>query len=187
MVGVAAPGHPLAQGPVSMERLAAFPHVVVSRRGRDRGPLDDALEQAGLSRRVAVIVPTHATAAFLVLSANLTGILAGFAVRQIAIAANVRSFAIPASLPPLPISAGWHSRYDADPEHRWLRALIRDIARDFASAGRPDLELPLPVETSTTAAGPRAPQHPRRQPFVTRVSRSGYFHRTECRWISLEW
>jgi len=132
MVGLAAPGHPLASGPVTLEQLAAYPHVVVSRRGRDRGPLDDVLSQAGLSRRVAVIVPTHAAAAFLILSASLTGIIAGFAARELASTTGVCSYDIPASLPPLPISAGWHARYDADPEHRWLRSQVQDIARELA-------------------------------------------------------
>ena len=132
MVGLAAPGHPLASGPVTLERLVSFPHVVVSRRGRDRGPLDDVLAEAGLSRRVAVIVPTHAAAAFLVLSAGLTGIIAGFAARQLSSATDVRAYEIPASLPPLPISAGWHARYDADPEHRWLRSQLQDIASEVA-------------------------------------------------------
>jgi DNA-binding transcriptional LysR family regulator len=132
MVGLAAPGHPLASGPVTLERLAAFPHVVVSRRGRDRGPLDDVLAQAGLTRRVAVIVPTHAAAAFLILSAGLTGIIAGFAARELASATSVRTYEIPAALPPLPISAGWHARYDADPEHRWLRTQVQDIASELA-------------------------------------------------------
>jgi hypothetical protein len=124
---------------------------------------------------------THAAAAFLVLSANLTGILAGFAVRQIAAATSVRSFAIPALLPPLSIAAGWHARYDADPEHRWLRALIKDIARDLASAERPHTELPLRAETLAPVAAPPAPQHSRPQSEITRVSRSGDLHRTECR------
>jgi DNA-binding transcriptional LysR family regulator len=132
MVGLAAPGHPLASGPVTLERLAEFPHVVVSRRGRERGPLDDVLSQAGLSRRVAVIVPTHMAAAFLILSAGLTGIIAGFAARQLASATGVRSYEIPGALPPLPISAGWHARYDADPEHRWLRSQLQDIASELA-------------------------------------------------------
>ena len=33
---------------------------------------------------------------------------------------------------PLPISAGWHARYDADPEHRWLRTQVQDIASELA-------------------------------------------------------
>jgi len=133
MVGLAAPGHPLMSGPVTLERLAAVQHVVVSRRGRDRGPLDDALEKAGLSRQVAVIVPTYAAAAFLILSTRLTGILAGSAARQLTAVTDLRTYPVPASLPPLPISAGWHARYDADPAHRWLRAQLRAVARDFAS------------------------------------------------------
>jgi len=132
MVGLAAPGHPLASGPVTLERLAAYPHVVVSRRGRDRGPLDDVLAAAGLSRQVAVIVPTHAAAALLILSARLTGLIAGFAAREVASATAVRVYEIPATLPPLPISAAWHLRYDADPEHRWLRSQVQDIARELA-------------------------------------------------------
>jgi DNA-binding transcriptional LysR family regulator len=90
------------------------------------------LSQAGLSRRVAVIVPTYAAAAFLILSASLTGIIAGFAARELASATGVRSYEIPAALPPLPISAGWHARYDADPEHRWLRSQVQDIASELA-------------------------------------------------------
>lgn len=135
MVGLVAPGHPLASGTVTLERLAAAPHVAVSRRGRERGPLDDVLAAAGLSRTVAVVVPTYAAAAFLVLTAGLTGILTAFAARQLAAATGVRTYPIPAALPPLPISAGWHSRYDADPAHRWLRTQIRDIARGIAALG----------------------------------------------------
>ena len=37
-----------------------------------------------------------------------------------------------AALPPVPISAGWHARYDADPEHRWLRSQLQDIASELA-------------------------------------------------------
>jgi len=64
--------------------------------------------------------------------AGLTGIMAGFAARELASATSVRSYEIPADLPPLPISAGWHARYDADPEHRWLRSQVQDIASELA-------------------------------------------------------
>lgn len=131
MVGLAAPDHPLAGGPVTLKQLAAVPHVVVSRRGRTRGPLDDVLEKEGLSRTIAVVVATHAAAAFLILSTRLTGILAGFAARQLAATTSVRTYTIPAALPPLPISAGWHARYDADPGHRWLRSQLRAVASNL--------------------------------------------------------
>jgi hypothetical protein len=81
--------------------------------------------------------------------------LARFAARELAAATSVRSYAIPAPLPPLPISAGWHARYDADPEHRWLRALIKEIASDLVCAGRPLTELPLRVAASLASHHPR--------------------------------
>ncbi|HEY1620281.1 MAG TPA: LysR family transcriptional regulator [Streptosporangiaceae bacterium] len=132
MVGLVAPGHPLASGRVTLRRLAAVPHVAVSRRGRVTGPLDDVLRQAGLTRRVAAVVPSYLTAAFLILTTDLTGLLAGFAARPIAAATGAHLYPVPAPLPPLPISAAWHARHDADPAHRWLRAQVRAIARDLA-------------------------------------------------------
>jgi DNA-binding transcriptional LysR family regulator len=71
-------------------------------------------------------------AAFLILSASLTGIIARFAARQLVSATSVPSYEIPAALPPLPISAGWHARYDADAGHRWLRSQVQDIASELA-------------------------------------------------------
>jgi DNA-binding transcriptional LysR family regulator len=57
-VGVARIGHPLVAGTnITLEQYAACDHVVASRRGDFTGPVDDALEKLGLSRKVAVVVP----------------------------------------------------------------------------------------------------------------------------------
>jgi DNA-binding transcriptional LysR family regulator len=76
--------------------------------------------------------PTAMARSFLILSARLTGIMARFAARELASATSVRGYEIPAAVPPRPISAGWHARYDADPEHRWLRSQVQDIASELA-------------------------------------------------------
>src|SRR5450830_1647486 len=52
LVGVVRSGHPLSQGDVSAERFAEGQHVYVSRRGLDRGEVDDALEAQGLTRHI---------------------------------------------------------------------------------------------------------------------------------------
>src|SRR5689334_6541743 len=62
-IAVVRQGHPLhADGEVTPERYAACEHVVTSRRGRIAGPVDGALAAAGLTRNVAVIVPSFGTA-----------------------------------------------------------------------------------------------------------------------------
>ncbi|MFE2145326.1 LysR substrate-binding domain-containing protein, partial [Streptomyces sp. NPDC059456] len=52
-------GHPLAEGILTPARLAAAEHVAVSRRGRFTGPLDAALAEQGLSRRVSAVLSSH--------------------------------------------------------------------------------------------------------------------------------
>ena len=49
-IGAARAGHPLSQGAVTAVRFAAGRHISVSRRGRERGPIDEALGEFGLRR-----------------------------------------------------------------------------------------------------------------------------------------
>lgn len=62
MAAAVRPDHPLVEGTLTPERLAAADHVVVSRRGRFTGPLDAALAERNLRRRVAVVLPSHMAA-----------------------------------------------------------------------------------------------------------------------------
>src|SRR5476649_326527 len=62
-VGVAREGHPLLEaGEITPERYAACGHVVVSRRGHARGPVDEALAARGLTRTVVAVVPSFRAA-----------------------------------------------------------------------------------------------------------------------------
>jgi DNA-binding transcriptional LysR family regulator len=38
----------------------------------------------------------------------------------------------PVDLGTFPVQMGWHVRYRQDPAHRWLRALIAEVAADVA-------------------------------------------------------
>src|SRR5262249_13003341 len=55
-VGVVRLGHALSRGKITPARYAAGKHVFVSRRGLDKGPIDDALQALGLAREIAAIV-----------------------------------------------------------------------------------------------------------------------------------
>ena len=45
-------GHPLTQGPLTRERLFAFPHVVVEMTGTSEGRSDGFVDDRGVERRV---------------------------------------------------------------------------------------------------------------------------------------
>jgi DNA-binding transcriptional LysR family regulator len=128
LVGMVASGHPLASGRVTMRRLAMAEHVVVSRRGRERGALDAALEKDGLHRRIVAVVPTYTSAAHMVLNSELAGLFPSKYAAQVAAISSARAFEIPAVLPRLAIAQAWHMRNDADPGHRWLRCRLSQLA-----------------------------------------------------------
>ena len=61
-IGVVRKRHPLGRGRVTPARYAAGGHILVSRRGLDKGPIDEALEPLGLHRQIVTIVGGFATA-----------------------------------------------------------------------------------------------------------------------------
>lgn len=136
MVAAVRPGHPLTEGPLTPARLAAAQHVAVSRRGRFTGPLDTALAELNLHRRVSVVLPSHLAAMTLVARGDLVCLvpaaLPGAAPSPLTHDANalgLRLLDIPLALPPLTIGMAWHPRHTADGAHRWLRDTVRRTLR----------------------------------------------------------
>ncbi|MFD5727073.1 LysR family transcriptional regulator [Streptomyces sp. NBC_00523] len=134
MMGVVRPGHPLLDGEITPARFAAADHVTVSRRGRTAGPVDTALAELGLSRRVVASVGTLPSSLFILLSSDLVG-LTSLRARPLTEPLGLRTFEIPFALPPLPFGMAWHPRHDADPAHAWLRECFRQLAREEAQEG----------------------------------------------------
>jgi DNA-binding transcriptional LysR family regulator len=113
----------------TLTQLCRYPHVSASRRGLARGPLDDALDAAGLRRTVAAVVPSFAVAALLVASSPYIGLIPQRLAEQHGHALGLRWFPIPAALPDIEVRLLWHARLDADPAQRWLRDTIRAAFR----------------------------------------------------------
>ena len=124
-IGVVRKGHALSRGKVTPARYASGRHIAVSRRGLDRGPIDDALQRLGLEREIAAFVGGFAAALAL---ARETDLIASVPERHTArLRAGMHGFALPVRLADITISLLWHPRMDADPAHRWLRACVRDV------------------------------------------------------------
>ncbi|AXE29464.1 LysR family transcriptional regulator [Chromobacterium phragmitis] len=122
-IGVAREGHPLLDGEISAERYAAARHVCMSRRGQERGPIDEALKALGLRRNAATLVGGFTAALAL---ARATDLVASVPERHTgSLRDGLRSFALPVEVPGLSISMIWHPRQDADPAHQWLRGCVK--------------------------------------------------------------
>lgn len=122
-VGVVRTGHPLAEGEITPSRYASGRHVGVSRRGLDRGPIDEALEALGLERAVVTIVDGFAPALAL---ARGTDLIASVPERHTGtLRADMYSFPLPVATAEITVSMLWHPRLHADPAHSWLRGCVR--------------------------------------------------------------
>ncbi|MBY5396539.1 LysR family transcriptional regulator [Rhizobium leguminosarum] len=128
-IGVVRLGHPLCEREMTPSLYAAGQHIYVSRRGLDKGPIDDALNALGLERQIATIVSGFSTALAL---ARTSDLIASVPERNTgALRAGMHSFPLPVPTPEITVSLLWHPRMDADPAHRWLRGCVRDAcARD---------------------------------------------------------
>ncbi len=124
-IGVVRKGHPLSQGEITPARYAAGQHIYVSRQGLDRGPVDDALSALGLERKIVTIVGGFSTALAL---ARATDLITSVPERHTGnLRVGMHSFTLPLSSLEITVSLFWHPRLDADPAHRWLRALVKDV------------------------------------------------------------
>ncbi|MDZ5431708.1 LysR family transcriptional regulator [Pseudomonas fluorescens] len=124
-IGVVRAGHALEEGEITLERYAAGSHISVSRRGLDKGPIDEALAPLGLQRHIATIVAGFSTALALARSSDL---IASVPQRHTAnLRSGLHSFALPLSLAEFTVAMLWHPRLDADPVHRWLRGCLREV------------------------------------------------------------
>ena len=124
-VGVVRTRHPLSKGKVTPSRYAAGRHILVSRRGLDQGPIDEALNPFGLEREIVTIVGGFSAALAL---ARASDLIASVPERHTGnLRAGMRSFRLPVRAPEITVSLLWHPRMDADPAHRWLRQRVRDV------------------------------------------------------------
>jgi DNA-binding transcriptional LysR family regulator len=125
-VAVVRQGHPLLKARMTPRRFAAAVHVSASRRGLNRGPIDDALATLGLSREVRFVVPGFHAA---MLTAAASDIVASVPLAVAATAERlglrIRHVDLPIKTPEIGITQAWHLRFEHDAGHRWLRSAVR--------------------------------------------------------------
>lgn len=121
-VGAVRTGHPLCKGKITPSRYADARHILVSRRGRDGGPVDEALKP--LQREIVTTVGGFSTALALARASDLVATVPECQTGNLR--AGMHSFPIPVAAPEITVSLLWHPRMDADAAQRWLRQCVRD-------------------------------------------------------------
>jgi len=129
-VGLARVGHPIFDAPITPERFAAYPQISVSRRGRANGPIDVALANHKVERRVALITTSFHSAMFSLPDSDLILPIPANILNSVQrLKLPLRSFEIPVPLEKVNVKQAWHPRFDNDPAHRWLRQTLKACGR----------------------------------------------------------
>jgi DNA-binding transcriptional LysR family regulator len=151
-VWVLSADHPAAREELTLERLAALPHLVITATGEDEhaidgyvvdhglerlvtrsdaGLLQGALAARGLRRRIAVTTPHFLAALAAVTQSDIAALLP----RRVATAFMGRYrlvlFEPPYPSPPFELRSLWHRENGDQPAILWLRRLLREVAAEL--------------------------------------------------------
>ena len=117
-------GHPLARGPLTLDKFCAARHMLVSFSGRPYGFIDESLAALGRKRQVVLTVNQFFTAGRVVANSNLLTVLPQHFVSVTGIADQLVLRPLPFDVAPVHVDAVWHSRMQLQSAHLWLRQTI---------------------------------------------------------------
>jgi DNA-binding transcriptional LysR family regulator len=124
------PGHPLAEGPMSIERFASFPHMLHSPNGSRDGALDQPMAEAGHPRRIGAVVAHLGVVPEILRRTDMVMTLSARLAQRLAETHGLVLRPCPIAIEHTRLSLVFHRRFEADAGHAWLRRLILAIARE---------------------------------------------------------
>jgi DNA-binding transcriptional LysR family regulator len=122
-------GHPLEDGPLTLDRFCEARHMLVSFSGRPYGFIDEALASLDRQRRVVLTVNQFFTAGRVVETSDLLTVLPRHFLRVTGREEQLVQRPLPFDVPPVHVDALWHRRQAQRPDHAWLRLAIALAAR----------------------------------------------------------
>ena len=117
------------RGDLGLDAYLRTPHLMLSVSGELRGPIDDALERIGQSRKLRCAVSHFPTIPFILKAQAALATLPSTAAHYFARTFDLELTPPPLVTPSFEVSLAWHARTDADPAHCWFRSLVAEIVQ----------------------------------------------------------
>ena len=160
LVWVLSADNPACREPMTLERLAELPHLIIALTGEDAravdglvsdhglewrlirddaGAFQGALSARGLKRRIGLTVPHVLAAPRIVARSDMAALIP----RRLAVAYaeryRLRLFDPPYPSPPHAVTAVWDRGHGEQAPVAWLRRLLREAALELAAGSRQNL------------------------------------------------
>lgn len=120
--------HPSVGQKLTLAQYLKLRHLVVAPTGTPGSVVDTQLAQRGHERRVAVRVPNFLVAPLIIASSDYINTGPERLARYMARHYPIRLLPPPLSLPSFDMHLAWHSRFDDDAAHAFLRGCIVKVA-----------------------------------------------------------
>jgi len=118
--------HPIGKT-LTRKKFLEASHVLVTYRGGGHRVIEEALERAGVARRIALRVPHFTVVPMVLERTDLVLTLPARVARVYERRGNFRALPPPVPIPPAEVAVHWHERFAADPGNRWLRAQVVEL------------------------------------------------------------
>ena len=124
-------GHPLAEGPMTLERFTAYPHLLHAPNGSRDGALDGPLMEAGHPRRLGAVVAHLGVVPDILRRTDMVITLSSRLAQWLAEAQALVVRPCPVPIRHTRLSLVFHRRFEADAGHAWLRRSLLAVARQL--------------------------------------------------------
>lgn len=124
--------HPLADrsAHLSLDDILRYSHLVVSSTGDRRTAFDAVLQQLGERRKVAATLMSFTIVPEFLLGTNLIGVFTHRTAEYFVQRYPLVAAPVPLEVAPMANHIIWHSRFNEDAAHRWLRQRIEMACAD---------------------------------------------------------
>jgi DNA-binding transcriptional LysR family regulator len=119
--------HPIRA--LSKKKFLEASHALVTYRGGHR-VIEEALERAGLARRIALRVPHFTVVPMVLERTDLILTLPARVARVFERRGKLKVLPPPVPITPAEVAVHWHERFERDPGNRWLRDLMVELYSD---------------------------------------------------------
>lgn len=116
--------HPIRT--LTRKRFLESSHALVTYRGGHR-VIEEALERAGLARKIALRVPHFTVVPMVLERTDLILTLPARVARVFESRGAFKALPPPIAIPPAEVAVHWHERFEADPGNRWLRERVIEL------------------------------------------------------------
>jgi DNA-binding transcriptional LysR family regulator len=117
--------HPIER--LTRKKFLEASHALVTYRAGGHRVIEEALERAGVARRIALRVPHFTVMPMVLERTDLILTLPARVARVYESRGSFKSLPPPVPIPAAEVAVHWHERFDGDPGNRWLRQQIVEL------------------------------------------------------------